>query len=391
MKYFILVPDGAADYPIDEFGGKTALEAAKIPTLDKLTQKSISGTVKTIPDNLEPGSDIASLSILGYDPNKYFNGRGPLEAAYRNIKVDKDETIFRCNLVTVKDGLLVDYSAGHIETEKAAELIGYLDKIIKGVSLYPGVSYRHLAAMKGNYSKTMFFAPHDVIGKQLEEIYPRGEGKEKIIEIYKESNALLESNEINEFRIAEGKNPANMIWFWSGGKDAPMHSFENIYNKKGAMISAVDLLKGIAKKIKMEVIEVEGATGYLDTNYAGKVDAAIKASKNSDVVMIHVEAPDEAGHSGDPELKIRALEDFDEKVVAALFKKLGNKHFKFLIMPDHYTPLSVKTHTRESVPFIVYDSKKMNKSGAKSFSEKELEKGESINKGHELLKRTLFK
>lgn len=390
MKYFILVPDGAADYPMESLNGKTALEAAEIPNMDRLASKSLTGLVKTIPAGFEPGSDVANLSILGYDPKAYYTGRGPLEAAYHDIKVEENKTVFRCNLITVKDDILIDYSSGHIETPEAAELIGYLDQLMGGIDLYVGLSYRHLASIEGDFSKMKFFPPHDVLGKKIDEIYPQGDAKDFFVNLYLESSQLLEDHKVNINRKAEGKNPANMIWLWGGGKETNLPSFEERFGKTGAVISAVDLLKGIAKKAKLEVVEVEGTTGYLDTNYNGKVKAAIEASKDKDVVMIHVEAPDETGHSGKSELKIKALEDFDDKVVKPLIDNLRGD-YKILIMPDHYTPLSIRTHTAEPVPFMVYDSRKDYQSTAKSFSEFQISKsGLLIKEGHRLLEEVLF-
>jgi 2,3-bisphosphoglycerate-independent phosphoglycerate mutase len=390
MKYFILVPDGSADYPMKSLNGKTVLEAANIPYLDRLASKSLTGLVKTVPKGFEPGSDVANLSILGYDPKAYYTGRGPLEAAYHNIKVNEGQTIFRCNFVTVKNDILIDYSAGHIETTEAAELIGYLDQIISDIKFYVGLSYRHLAAVEGDFSKMKFFPPHDVLGKKLEDIYPQGAPNEYFINLFLESRKLLEGHQINIAREAEGKNPANMIWLWGGGKETILPSFENKFGKKGAVISAVDLLKGIAKKAKMEVIEVEGATGYLDTNYAGKVKAAIEASKKNDVVMVHIEAPDETGHIGKTELKIKALEDFDDKIVKPLIDNLKGE-YRILVLPDHYTPLSLRTHTAEPVPFMVYDSRAPYESTAGSFSEFQFSKsGLKIKEGYKLLEEVLF-
>ncbi|MEW6095292.1 MAG: cofactor-independent phosphoglycerate mutase [bacterium] len=373
MKYILLVGDGMADYPIEEIGGKTPLQVANIPNLDYLAKNGAVGMIKTIPDGMPPGSDIANLSVLGYDPKKYYSGRAPLEAASMGIELKEDEIAFRCNLVTIKGDILEDYSAGHISTIEAKELIEFLDKKLGSdkVKFYPGVSYRHLMVLKQNtqtrghrpedkeHSLLTCTPPHDITGKPYDSHLPNGADAGVIRELMFASQGFLEEHEVNKKRMKENKNPANMIWLWGHGKPPKIPAFTQQFGLSGAVISAVDLVKGTGKYAGLEIINVPGATGYLDTNFVGKAEYALEALKNKDFVFVHVEAPDEAGHNGDLQAKIKAIEDFDSKTVGTIIKKLPTllDKIRILALCDHPTPISLKTHTADEVPFIIFGYK----------------------------------
>lgn len=355
MKYIVLVGDGMADYAVPELDNLTPLEAANIPNMDFIAKHGRCGVAKTVPDSMPAGSDVANLSILGYDPAKYYSGRGPLEAGSIGIELEKDDIAFRCNLITEKEGAIVDYSAGHISSEEARILIealaGELD-----AKLYAGVSYRHLLVMKLG-EKAVCTPPHDIVGQQVDDFLPKGEGSGVLINFIRASKPILEKHEINMKRKKDGKNMANLIWLWGQGKAPNMPLFEELYRASGSIISAVDLLKGIGKYAGLDIINVPGATGYLDTNFAGKAAYALDSLKDHDFVMVHVEAPDEAAHMGNIEAKIKAIEDFDEKVVGGMLNELAAfGEYRILVLPDHFTPVSVRTHTREPVPFAIYSS-----------------------------------
>lgn len=369
MKYILLVGDGMADYPISELKGKTPLQVANTPHLDYLAKNGVVGIIKTIPDGMLPGSDVANLSVLGYDPRKYFTGRAPLEAASRGIELKEDEIAFRCNLITIKQDILQDYSAGHISTQEAKELIDFLDKHFRSaqVKFYPGVSYRHLMILKSQkseergqikdeYSSLTCTPPHDITGKPYHSYLPQGNGAEVIRELMFASPGFLEDHKVNQKRKKENKNPANMIWLWGQGKPPKMPTLNQRFGLRGTVIAAVDLVKGTGKYAGLEVIDVPGATGYLDTNFVGKAEYALRSLKNNDFVFVHVEAPDEAGHNGDVQAKIRAIEDFDSKTVGTIIKGLSSltDKFRILALTDHPTPISLKTHTHDRVPFILF-------------------------------------
>jgi len=357
MKYIVLVGDGMADYPIPELGGLTPLQGADTPNMDFIAKHGKCGVAKTVPDDKPPGSDVANLSIMGYDPDKYYSGRGPLEAASIGINLEKDDIAFRCNLITEKNGLIADYSSGHISSEEAGILIKAVDKELgKSCRFHAGVSYRHLLVMK-RAEFAQCTPPHDVVGQSVEDVLPRGEDSQYLISLIKASQPLLENHEVNNKRKKAGKNIANLIWPWGQGKAPEMPLFKDMFGVSGSIISAVDLLKGIGKYAGLNVIDVPGATGYLDTNFSGKAQHALDSLKERDFVLVHVEAPDEAGHMGNIEAKIKAISDFDEKVVGGMLNELGGfGDYKILVLPDHPTPISIKTHTREPVPFAIYSS-----------------------------------
>lgn len=385
MKYLAVIGDGMADYPIPELDGKTPLQAADKPNMDFIAKHGKCGIAKTIPESMPAGSDVANLSILGYDPERYYSGRGPLEAASIGIALDKDDIAFRCNLITEKDGLLADYSAGHISSEKARVLIDAVDRELgEHGRFYAGVGYRHLLMMKRG-EKAQCTPPHDVVGQSIEDVLPKGEGSEILIKLIRASKPVLEAHEINVKRRKEGKNAANLIWPWGQGKAPNMPLFKDLHGVSGSIISAVDLLKGIGKYAGLEIINVPGATGYLDTNFSGKAAYALKSLENHDFVLVHVEAPDEAAHMGNIEAKIKAIEDFDEKVVGGMLNELSGD-YKIMVLPDHLTPISVRTHTKEPVPFAIYSS---NESAdyVERFDEFASQEGIfGLVKGHELMR-----
>lgn len=357
MKYVVLIGDGMADYPLPELGGLTPLQAADTPNMDFIAKHGRNGIAKTVPDSLPPGSDVANLAIMGYDPARYYSGRGPLEAGSIGVALATDDIAFRCNLITEKNGLLADYSAGHISSDEARVLIEAVDSELgNNCRFHAGVSYRHLLVMK-QCEKAVCTPPHDVVGQSVDDVLPRGESSKILIDLIRASKNILEYHEINRKRKKDGKNIANLIWPWGQGKAPKMPLFKKLYGISGSIISAVDLLKGIGKYAGLNIIDVPGATGYLDTNYSGKADHALLSLKEHDFVLVHVEAPDEAGHMGNIEAKIKAIQDFDEKVVGGILNEVGGfGEYRILVLPDHPTPISIRTHTRDPVPFAIYSS-----------------------------------
>ena len=352
------------DHKLPELGGRTPLEVADTPNLDALARRAeIFGTAKTIPDPLPPGSDVGNLAVLGYDPTKYYTGRSPLEAASIGISLEETDVTVRCNLVTLNEetghAVMEDYSAGHITDEDAADIIDDLKKEFDGeeFSLSQGVSYRHLLLWREGSSNIRTTPPHDISGKKIAPWLPSGDGAEKLLGLMERSRRILKDHPVNKKRRAEGKNTADSIWLWGEGTRPDMPSLQELYGITGSVVSAVDLVKGIGIFAAMEVIEVPGATGYIDTNYAGKVSGAIESLRRVDLAMIHIEATDETGHVGDASLKIQAIEDFDQKVVGpalAGMEQFGE--YRVLVLSDHPTPIDLRTHTNEPVPFAILDS-----------------------------------
>ena len=380
MKYAVLIGDGMADYPIDKLGGKTILQAARTPAMDYVASHGKNGLAKTISDGFPPGSDVANMSILGYDPAVYYSGRAPLEAASMGVKLATDDVAFRCNLITIEHGRIKDYSAGHISNEEAKILIENLDMELstEELSFYPGISYRHLLVARRNLGiDTECTPPHDITGEKFEEYLPAGKEGDFFSELIEKSMTVLEMHPVNLKRSEEGKNPASSIWVWGQGYAPKFTPFQELYGKTGAIISAVDLLKGIGIYAGLDVIEVQGATGYLDTNYEGKTSAAIEALKTKDLVFVHVEAPDETGHEGSIDKKLKAVEDFDSQIVAPMLRhaKASDEPFTILILPDHPTPISLKTHTRDPIPFAIYRTDKIDSDGIETFDEESAKKG----------------
>ena len=380
MKYVILIGDGMADNPMDELDGRTPLEFAHTPNLDALAGTGKFGLFATVPPGYPPGSDVANLSVLGYDPKKYYTGRAPLEAASIGVQLKEGDVAFRCNLVTLveKDGLVVmdDYSAGHISTGEAAELIKTLDRVLagKGVRLYPGTSYRHLMVWeKGPAGKLTCTPPHDISDKKIDDYLPKGDGAEKLLELMELSQEVLLGHDVNKDRVGAGKKPASSIWLWGQGTAPRMPTIKQRFGVDGAIISAVDLMKGIGIYAGLEVLKVPGVTGYIDTNYDGKAEYALDVLGRKDFVVVHVEAPDEAGHQGNLEHKIQAIEDFDMKIVGPVLEGLEKfGEYRVLVLPDHPTPLALKTHTSDPVPFAMCTGSALaSERGSARFSEKE--------------------
>jgi 2,3-bisphosphoglycerate-independent phosphoglycerate mutase len=334
--------------------GKTPLQAAKKPNMDRLALQGRSGLAQTVPDGFPPGSDVANLCVMGYSPAKHYSGRAPLEAAAMNVALGEGDIAFRCNFVTIGGGTMLDYSAGHITTEEGRELIEALQPLMPERRLYAGVSYRNLLVLKAG-AKALCTPPHDISDQPVAEHLPHGPDSGLLTQLMEAAGPVLARHPVNEKRISEGKHPANAIWLWGQGPAPVMPSFAEKYALLGAMISAVDLLKGIGRYAGLEVIDVPGATGTIDTNYEGKVQATQEALKRCDFVYLHIEAPDEAGHEGDTLLKVRAIELFDERVVGPVvagLKKSG-EDWRVLLLPDHATPISIKTHSRDPVPFTI--------------------------------------
>lgn len=394
MKYLVLLCDGMADYPVPELGNKTPMGASNTPNMDKLAEKSVIGLVKTVQDNMKPGSDVANLSVLGYDPQVYYTGRSPLEAGSIGIDMKDTDVSFRCNLVTLsdeanyEDKTILDYCADDISTEEAKELVEYLEKNLgnEEFKLYSGVSYRHcLIWNNGTMEVGTLTPPHDITGKPIKEYIPTHPNAQKLYDLMVKSYDLLKDHPVNKAREARGLKPANSMWLWGEGVRASLTPFTEKYGLKGSMISAVDLLKGIGKFSGMNVVHVPGATGYMDTNFEGKAEAAIKEFENGqDLVYVHVEAPDECGHRYEIENKKKSLEIIDEKILGPVLNALDKyDDYKVLIMPDHATPLSLRTHTNDPIPFLIY--KKSNPTvGGKFTEEGAKESGIFIENGYKI-------
>ncbi|MFC1571338.1 cofactor-independent phosphoglycerate mutase [Candidatus Margulisiibacteriota bacterium] len=388
MKYLVLIGDGMSDRPLEELKGKTPLEVAKTPNMDFLAQNGICGWANNVPKGLPPASDVAAMSIFGYDPKKYYTGRGPLEAASLGVKLKKNEIAFRCNLVTVKNRKMKDFTAGHIETAKARKVIKALNRNLgtKNIRFHTGLSYRHLLVISSDLgsriSDLATTPPHDITGKPIAKYLPK-------------SDILLQLMNESEVLLHEMGTKATMIWPWSQGKAPNMPTFRKKYGLKGAVITAVHLLKGLGKILGFEIINVPGATGYLDTNYKGKANYALRALKKNDIVFVHVEAPDEAGHEGDVKKKIRAIEDFDKLVVGTVLRGIrvtGYTDIRIAVLPDHPTPIKVMTHTRDAVPFVIYQSSVVSRQLlVKGYNEREIGKAKlRVKHGHELLEKHLL-
>jgi len=368
MKYIILQGDGMPDHRLPDLGNKTPLEAANTPNLDFIAQTAeIFGMAKTIPHSLPPGSDVGNLSVLGYDPMVYYTGRSPLEAASIGIDLKPIDVTLRCNLVTLKERggrmIMKDYSAGHIPTDEAHKVLTDVKGELETDELifHPGVSYRHLLVWKNGNANITTTPPHDISDREITPYFPTGPGSNKLNELIKRSWQILKDHPVNINRIEKGENPANSIWLWGQGTAPKMPTLENMYGIKGSVISAVDLVKGIGHCTYMTVVDVPGATGYLDTNYEGKVDYALNSLNNVDLTMIHIESTDETGHVGKVELKIQAIEDFDKRVVGRALEGVKKyKDYRILVMSDHPTPIDIRTHVNEPVPFAIVDSSDMN-------------------------------
>ncbi len=379
MKYLILVGDGMGDLPLPELENRTPLEAAHTPTLDSLCRRGELFLTRTVPIGYPPGSDVANLSLLGYRPEEYYTGRAPLEAAAMGVKLAADETAFRCNFVTLNQETgnkvrMVDYSAGHISSDESHQLIEALENACSTDRFHfkPGISYRHILVVRGDFPIFDTVPPHDYIEKDVTDPWQRYMTAPEWAELLNKATSVLENHPVNLKRREEGKNPANGIWLWGEGKLPAVPSLFDRFGLSGSLISAVDLLKGLAVNVGLDVINIPGATGYIDTNYQGKAEAALDCLKTQDYVFVHVEAPDEAGHQGLLQDKLQAIEDFDQKIVAPILQGLEERKetFRMIATMDHYTPLSLRTHIDRPVPTLLYDSREETKGSGLDFSEK---------------------
>ncbi|MEA2016001.1 MAG: cofactor-independent phosphoglycerate mutase [Actinomycetota bacterium] len=367
MKYIIILMDGVADYRIDELGGKTPLEYAKAPSIKKIAAKSEMGLVKTVPDGMAPGSDVANLSVMGYDPGKYYTGRSSIEAVNLGIDLSENDVSFRCNLVTLSDEekyadrVMIDYSAGEIPTDEAGRIIKDVAKNLETekIHFFAGVSYRNIILWKDGTGGNILTPPHDILEKKVLNFLPEGPGSGTLLDMMKKSTGILKENDVNRQRIKKGLNPANSIWIWGEGRKPSLDSFYEKYKLKGSIISAVDLINGIGILAGLSPVKVKGATGTINTNFKGKASAAIRELKgDKDFVYLHLEATDECSHQGSIKDKVKAIEIIDRQIVGPVKEALdkGNLDYRMMILPDHYTPLSKRTHTAEPVPFLIYDN-----------------------------------
>ena len=395
-KYLILVGDGMADEPLEELDGKTPLEAARTPNMDQLATQGLLGLTETIGSHQDPGSDVANMAILGYDPDRFHSGRAPLEAASMGVKLAPGEVAFRCNLVSVEIGadgelFLADYSAGHISTEHGRVLITTLQENLGNESFhfYPGVSYRHLLVWRGGRSDLSITPPHDVTGQPVAEYWQVYDEVSELRSLMEAARRLLLEHELNRQLAAEGKRAGNAIWLWGQGVAPIMPSLHEQFDLRGVVISAVDLLKGLGICAGLEAVDVPGATGYLDTNYDGKVSAALEALEDRDFVYLHVEAPDEASHEGNLDLKIEAIEAFDSKVVGPIVERCSDMNgVRVMVITDHLTPIRTRTHARGLVPFAVCDLPANVSKERRGFSEPSAAKtGLVVQPGYKLMEK----
>ena len=391
MKYVVILGDGMADVPSEKLEGKTPLDVAVKPNIDKICKMGEIGMVKTVPDGFSPGSDVANLSVMGYNPDEFYTGRSPLEAVSMGIDVLPTDTTFRTNLVTLsdeedyEDKTILDYSSGEISTEESRILMEAVDEALgtEEYNFFGGISYRHLLLWHTDIEEIKFTPPHDITGKKIKDYLPNNP---VMLGLMKKSYDILKDHPVNKKRIERGLNPANSIWMWGQGKKAALMPFEEKYGVKGAVISAVDLVKGIGICADMENIDVEGATGNVDSNFEGKAAAAIEALKKNDFVYIHMEAPDESGHHFDKDAKKLSIELIDEKVVGPVYDALvkSGEDFAFLIMPDHPTPIDIGTHTSDPVPYAIYRSNALKNCGL-SYTEENGKKGDYVEVGYTLM------
>lgn len=400
MKYIVMLGDGMADYPVEELGGRTPLEVAKKPNIDRLARGGELGMVKTVPEGMKPGSDVANLSAMGYNPLHCYTGRSPLEAVSIGIQMSDTDVAFRCNLVTLSeepeyaDKIMIDYSSGEITTAEAAELIHAVDEVFRNdeILFCPGISYRHCMIWHGGPTGLNLTPPHDISDRKVTEYLPQNL---VILDLMKRSYEVLKNHPVNQARVARGLNPANSIWLWGEGTRPAVSLFEETYGVKASVISAVDLIKGIGICAGMKIIEVEGATGNIDTNFRGKGEAALQTLLDGqDLVYIHVEAPDECGHHGDLEGKIRSIELIDEEIVGPILAGLeaAGEEYSILVMPDHPTPLAIKTHASDPIPYLLYRSTAAWDSGVDTYTEKTgAASGRFLSQGHELMGHLLGK
>ncbi|MGE0156354.1 MAG: cofactor-independent phosphoglycerate mutase [Geobacter sp.] len=376
MKIIVLLGDGMSDEPNAELGGKTPLQAAETPNMDVMARAGQVGLARTVPNGLPPGSDVANLSVFGYDPRDCYTGRSPLEAISMGVALGPDDVAFRMNLVTLRPHggrvYMEDFSAGHIGSEQSHQLIASLQAELgdERFEFHPGVGYRHLLVWRGGKDAMSATPPHDITGKLINEYLPKGEGADELIHLMNSAQMVLKTHPINRQRVEQDQLEANSIWLWGHGKTPRLLPYSEKFGLSGAVISAVDLIKGIGRCARLDVINVPGATGYIDTNYQGKAEAALAALETHDFVYVHVEAPDEASHSGNLQHKLKAIEDFDRLVVGTVLAGLDRfEDVRLLCCPDHPTPIRLKTHTSDPVPFIIYRPGKSQGNGAASYDE----------------------
>ena len=403
MKYLIVVPDGSADNPVESLGGKTPLEAADIPCINGLAAKGEIGSVRTVPDGISPGSDSANLSVMGYDPRKYLTGRSPLEAASIGLKMSDTDISFRANLITIdpdgadryEDFIVRDHAAGDITTEEAAELVEVLNEHFAedGLYIHLGTGYRQCMIVDkkhpNGHTDYRCVPPHDILDRRAGDYLPEGKAAEHFVEMMRESYDILKDHPVNKARIARGLNPANSLWIWGQGTRPELPDFNEKYGVRGAVISAVDLIKGIAMFAGLEVLKVDGIDGTKHTNFSGKAQAAIEAyKKGKDFIYMHIEGTDECSHQGDLAGKIKCAEDMDSKVVRPIYEYLekSGENFRILVVPDHRTPLSIRTHSSDPVPFMIYDSRhETDADYTKQFNERSaMASGNHIEEGYTL-------
>jgi len=397
MKYVVILMDGAADYRIEALDNKTPLQYASVPVINYLARHGKVGMVKTIPDGIAPGSDVANLSVMGYDPKRYYTGRSSLEAVSMGINLSESDVTFRCNLVTLSgedaytDKVMIDYSAGEISTEEAKILINDIKKELqtKEINFFPGISYRHVIVWKNGPYEFILTPPHDILDKKITKYLPEGPCKDTILDMMIKSSRLLKNHPVNKKRMQSGLNPANSIWIWGEGKKPKLDLFYKKYKLNGSIISAVDLIKGIGICAGLKSVDVENATGNINTNFRGKADAAVRELKNGqDFVYIHIEAPDECSHQGAIEKKVKSIEIIDEKVIGTVKEALDKQgeDYRMLILPDHRTPIKLRTHTSEPVPFLIYDSTNITDNPSSSYDEIFAEKaGLYFDEGYKLI------
>lgn len=396
MKYIVLLGDGMSDWPIDELGGKTPLEVANKPNMDKLIKHSVYGLANTIPEGMPAGSDVANLSVFSFDPKKYYTGRSPLEAVSMGIKLSSEDTALRCNLVTLsdtpnyQDSIMLDYSSGEISTEESILLINSIKEQLDSelIAFHSGISYRHCMVWGNGPMEIELTPPHDISGKSITDFLPKGPGAELALELMEKSTAILKNHPVNKKRIEKGLNPATSIWLWGQGKRPEIPLFVEKYGLCGSVISAVDLIKGIGIASGMNPVNVKGATGNMNTNFKGKAEAALnELAQGRDFVYIHVEAPDECGHQGQLKDKIHAIELIDKMVLAPLIDGLdGKEDYRIIILPDHPTPIATKTHSNDPVPFFIYDSRKPELLDSQAvYTEAFVKNGLMVNEGYKLM------
>jgi 2,3-bisphosphoglycerate-independent phosphoglycerate mutase len=388
VKYVVIIGDGMADFPIDELGGKTPLMEARKPSMDFMARNGFCGNVLTIPQGFPPGSDVACMSIFGYDPAKYYTGRAPIEAAGIGITMDDADVAFRCNLVFLEARLprviMGDYSGGHITTDESTEIVRDLQSAIGSdeFRFFPGVSYRHIMLWKDGKEAMLTTPPHDITDKEVIDYLPKGEGAGMLVKLMSDSQLFLKEHPVNKRREEKGLVPANSIWLWGQGKKPYFPHFSEKYKVNGGVVTAVDLIRGIGALIGFETPRVPGATGYLDTDYGAKARAALELLGRHDIVYIHIEAPDEASHNGSLKEKVRAIEQIDEKVVQYLLENTG-PDVRFLLTTDHATPISLRTHYACPVPFVIYQKNRHDASGGRTYQENAVE---TVMSGEEMIK-----